>query len=78
MTKSAGTQTKQDTSYILRILWAGWAIGKGRQPTIDDIRSSKGLMLAMSKNFLPELQKKTNKKGKSHETNRQQVSTQSD
>jgi hypothetical protein len=63
MTKSAGTQTKHDTSYILRILWAGWAIGKGRQPTIEDIRNSKGLMLAMSKNFLPELQKKSNKKG---------------
>jgi hypothetical protein len=55
------------TSLALRMLWAGWAIEKGRQPTTDDVKNNRGIMLAMAKNFLPELRRLQQTKGKTNE-----------
>ena len=57
--------TRADTSYILRILWAGWEAGRGRGPTYDEIQSLSVPMLNIAKRYLPELQRRIKKqKGK--------------
>lgn len=55
--RAKAAQTMRLTSFALRILWAGWQIGKGRTPTTEEVQGNKGIMLAMARNFLPELEK---------------------
>jgi hypothetical protein len=71
MTKA--TETKNDTSYILRILWAGWEAGRGRPPTYTEVQGLSVPMLNIAKRYLPELQKKNKqtKKGVSSERREQ-------
>jgi hypothetical protein len=56
------TKTVNETSYILRILWAGWEAGRGRPPTVDEVRKLSVPMLNIAKRYLPELQRKTKPK----------------
>jgi hypothetical protein len=47
------------TSFLLRVLWAGWQIGARRQRTIDDVKRCRAAMLDAAKDYLPEFTRLT-------------------
>lgn len=55
----AAHNTSADISFVERILWDGWELGKGRRRTVDDVEKLRVPMLNIAKRYVAEMQKKS-------------------